>query len=677
MGRASCCTLAWLAIAHAGVAYAQFDAYPVSDHETVIQDWNVPAQWSGPDRHYTLTLFGRRWAFLDGWDAGRKRIWRSQPMPLVTCMTPGKPGDQVTISGFGKDGVYLLVKGCERSPGAYLRTPDGGMISFEPVVQAGTFLLSLPPGQTQALDYDRYVEEGWRVSPPTDVVGTPLPVPQNVEVTATDTIGPADLLAAIEQARSTLKGAHANYEKGRNDLFPAILYTDWRQANLSPDDENDLGYILARGGKSLPQSQACDDSMDGALIIEDVLRHDPKRAVAHLNLADEYQWQAKHCTQGPTDSLHLRALEQYREYCNGIGPASVPPVTAGRVAAALGVPRLDDKACSPSYAALDAVEDRNLPALKKALADGCANPSAIGPDGVTALYVALNAHLSEYARALIAGGADPNLSGQSDSLERSLELAIWNYDAPTVATLVKAGGHVDQPLHARGTSRYPALFQAAELGATTPGEERVKLAMLTAMLAQKPNVDARDPYGGTPLMAAAMTEDPDAVNLLLMAGAKPDAVDDDKGSALMRIQEDSMRSVAVARALIAAGAPVNQQGDQGRTALLVALCYLRNDKAAVVSVTRVLLDAGANPSQADDDGNTPLECAVKTDNLAAMKLVLEHGGRASPRHAGTAISIIRDKQVAQAAWAHDSDAGHKQQWDDWVKMEELLSAQKP
>lgn len=94
-----------------------------------------------------------------------------------------------------------------------------------------------------------------------------------------------------------------------------------------------------------------------------------------------------------------------------------------------------------------------------------------------------------------------------------------HFDAPTAAELVKAGAHVDQPSHAQGTSKVPALVQAAGLGATTADEDRAKLAILTMMLAQKPNLETRDPFGQTALIAAAVSEDPDAVNLLLKAGA--------------------------------------------------------------------------------------------------------------------------------------------------------------
>lgn len=78
-----------------------------------------------------------------------------------------------------------------------------------------------------------------------------------------------------------------------------------------------------------------------------------------------------------------------------------------------------------------------------------------------------------------------------------------------------------------------------------------------------------------------------------------------------------------------------------------------------------------------NDGYTLLECAVKTDDLAAVKLVLQHGGRASSKHPGAPLSVVKDKQTGAPDWGSDGDPGHKQLWDDWAEMAELLSAEAP
>lgn len=78
------------------------------------------------------------------------------------------------------------------------------------------------------------------------------------------------------------------------------------------------------------------------------------------------------------------------------------------------------------------------------------------------------------------------------------------------------------------------------------------------------------------------------------------------------------RGGAVKR-LIDAGCDVNEQDEDGRTALLVAA------GGDCVEVVKILVKGGANVNTTDDHGQSPLTFAVANQNFECVKILLEHG----------------------------------------------------
>jgi len=131
-----------------------------------------------------------------------------------------------------------------------------------------------------------------------------------------------------------------------------------------------------------------------------------------------------------------------------------------------------------------------------------------------------------------------------------------------------------------------------------------RLDVLSAHLARDPGArDARSPEGFTPLHLAAFFGGSGAVEMLLAAGAPPDA--DAENPARVRPLHSAVAAGdhASARALLEAGADpdVRQQG--GFTPLLAAA------HADDPRMTRLLLDHGADPTLAADDGRDPAAMA--------------------------------------------------------------------
>ena len=149
------------------------------------------------------------------------------------------------------------------------------------------------------------------------------------------------------------------------------------------------------------------------------------------------------------------------------------------------------------------------------------------------------------------------------------------------------------------------------------------LAALKSRFDAGAKVDTADARGTTLLMHAAAIGSPEAVKLLLDAGADAKAKNELDETALMLSAGDLRK----ARMLIDKGADVNAKSKLGRTPLIVAAAC----DGCSASV-KLLLDKGADPKARDGHGVTALNAAADADDLETMKLLIAKGAeRRSPR----------------------------------------------
>ncbi|MEZ0386776.1 MAG: ankyrin repeat domain-containing protein, partial [Verrucomicrobium sp.] len=114
----------------------------------------------------------------------------------------------------------------------------------------------------------------------------------------------------------------------------------------------------------------------------------------------------------------------------------------------------------------------------------------------------------------------------------------------------------------------------------------------------------------------------------LDAGVSPDATDSRETNAIYLACEKE--HPAVAQLLLHRGADPNLTPPHESTALQLAIykgfdSYLLKPKPGYPELIEALVKGGANVNAADGEGNTPLIAAAEKDDVATLRLLLEHG----------------------------------------------------
>lgn len=184
------------------------------------------------------------------------------------------------------------------------------------------------------------------------------------------------------------------------------------------------------------------------------------------------------------------------------------------------------------------------------------------------------------------------------------------------------------------------------------------LVQLKALLGSGVDIETRDGHGRTPLHVATHAGRRDAVRLLAQAGAKLDALDDDRydavtiaavaddratlalllslgasaGQTTSRYDGTALIAAAhlghdeIVRQLIAAGAPLDHVNNLHWTALIESI-VLGDGGPRHQRTLALLVDAGAGLQLADRQGNTPLQLARARGYIAMAEKLQAAGGR--------------------------------------------------
>ncbi len=142
------------------------------------------------------------------------------------------------------------------------------------------------------------------------------------------------------------------------------------------------------------------------------------------------------------------------------------------------------------------------------------------------------------------------------------------------------------------------------------------LPSLKSQMAKGLDVNRRDRRGATLLMHAAAFGSPEAMKLLLDAGADVNAKSQLEATALIWGAADP----AKVRLLVDRGADVNARSKLGRTPLMSAAAI-----AGASETVRLLLAKGADPQAKDTHGNSALLTAADAGDPETVRLLLEKG----------------------------------------------------
>jgi ankyrin repeat protein len=266
-------------------------------------------------------------------------------------------------------------------------------------------------------------------------------------------------------------------------------------------------------------------------------------------------------------------------------------------------------------------------------------------DGTTALHWAAFNDDRDLAKLLLAAGANVKAATRVGAIT-PLFLASKNGSAPMIELLLKAGADANSATET-GTT---ALMMAASAG----NPEALK-----ALLTHGAKVNERDlAHGQTALIFAASLNRAEAIKVLIANGADPSITSKVTKTERVRFNADGVPAPdepppPAAKEDAKSAQQKQGRGDRGAATMggQTALLYAARD--GQIDAARALIEAGADVNQSNsEEKTTPLVMAIMNGHFDLGKMLLDHG--ADPNLANVwglaALYATIDVQWAPYAW---------------------------
>jgi uncharacterized protein len=266
-------------------------------------------------------------------------------------------------------------------------------------------------------------------------------------------------------------------------------------------------------------------------------------------------------------------------------------------------------------------------------------------EGESVLYQAAAFSNPEIVRMLLNAGAQLNETDNNGVTP--LMRASWMGNGEIVKVLLAAGADVTVKDH-RGQS---TLYYASVYG---------DLETVRAFLGKNADTNERDENGETPLMWAARNRNNGAFLALLAAGAELNARSKSGETPLMMAAAQlDLRKVNI---LLRSGAEVKASDSKGWTALMFAAANAQfrplfghnNEFMERIFVAgkmaEDLIAAGADINRVGNDGKTALLLAIESGHGGIVKALLIHGANAQDvRKFGNRMIVVYEPELKRVA----------------------------